>query len=129
MHQDELREFACEIPDLPPRVYESGDSVVVELRGEIDLVGFQRAAPVLDPVTGGSAETVVIDLTQATFIDCSGLTLLMRARRRLASRGAALRVVCRDPMTLRVMGITGLRVALAPVASVREALGQPEPDT
>ncbi|MEV0504936.1 STAS domain-containing protein, partial [Streptomyces spectabilis] len=74
-------------------MYESDGSVVVELRGEIDLVGFQQAAPVLDPVTASSAETVVIDLTHATFVDCSGLALLMRARRRLASRGAALRVV------------------------------------
>ncbi len=129
VHQDELREFACEIPDLPPRVYESDGSVVVELRGEVDLVGFQQATPVLDPVTAGSAETVVIDLTHATFLDCSGLALLMRARRRLTSRGAELRVVCRDPMALRVMGITGLRVVLAPVPSVREALGQPGPDT
>ncbi|WP_234334286.1 STAS domain-containing protein [Streptomyces sp. NRRL B-1347] len=110
-------------------MYESDGSVVVELRGEVDLVGFQQATPVLDPVTAGSAETVVIDLTHATFLDCSGLALLMRARRRLTSRGAELRVVCRDPMALRVMGITGLRVVLAPVPSVREALGQPGPDT
>ncbi|MFD9904338.1 STAS domain-containing protein [Streptomyces sp. NPDC059063] len=107
-------------------MYESGGTVVVELRGEVDLVGFQRVAPVLDPVTAGPASTVVIDLTHTTFVDCSGLSLLMRARRRLATRGARLRVVCTDPMTLRMMGITGVQMMLAPVPSVREALAPPD---
>ncbi|MEI5100808.1 STAS domain-containing protein [Streptomyces sp. PmtG] len=128
VHQDELSEIACEIPDLPPRVYESGDSVVVELRGDIDIVAFQRALPVVDPVTSGGAETVVIDLTHTTFFDCSGLALLLRAQRRLASRGGQLRVVCSDPMTLRMMGITGVRISLSPVASLREALARPGPE-
>ncbi|MGA4843501.1 STAS domain-containing protein [Streptomyces sp. G45] len=128
MHQDELSEFACEVPALPPRVYASGDAVVVELRGEVDLVGCQRAAPVLDPVTAGGAGTVVIDLTHTTFLDCSALSLLMRAWRRVVTRGARLRVVCPDPMALRMMGITGVRMTLAPVPSVREALARPEGD-
>lgn len=128
MHQDRLSEFACENPELPPRVYEVGNATVVELYGDMDLVGFQRTLPHLDPVTAGPARVVVVDLTRATFLDCSGLSLLMRAHRRLTSRGAALRVVCADPMTLRVMGITGLKATLSPVASVREALAQPRRD-
>ncbi|GGS08327.1 hypothetical protein GCM10010252_54270 [Streptomyces aureoverticillatus] len=127
MHQDELSEFTCEIPEFPPRVYEVGDAAVVELRGDVDLVAFQHAIPVLDPVTAGTARTVVVDLTRATFLDCSGLSLLMRAQRRVSARGARLRVVCTDPMSLRIMGITGLKATLSPVASVREALARPEP--
>ncbi|MEU2560889.1 STAS domain-containing protein [Streptomyces longispororuber] len=127
MHQDECCDAARAAPDSPPRVYACGDGVVVELHGEIDLVGHQRAAPVLDPVTSGDARTVVIDLTHVTFIDCSCLTLLMRAWRRVTSRGARLRVVCADRMALHLMSITGLRVTLAPVATVDEALGRPAP--
>ncbi|GHE74361.1 hypothetical protein GCM10018785_48220 [Streptomyces longispororuber] len=127
MHQEELRDVALAAPDSPPRVYECGDGVVVELRGEIDLVGHQRAAPVLDPVTSGDARTVVIDLTYATFIDCSCLTLLMRAWRRVTARGARLRVVCTNRMALHMMSITGLRATLAPVATVDEALGRQGP--
>ncbi|GGO41188.1 hypothetical protein GCM10012286_20550 [Streptomyces lasiicapitis] len=129
MHQDELSEFACETPELTPRVYDVGDASVVELHGDLDLVGFQLAIPVLDPVTAGSARTVVVDLTRATFLDCSGLSLLTRAQRRLNARGARLRVVCTDPMSLRVMGITGLKATLSPVASVREALARQEPES
>lgn len=128
MHQDELSHFTSESPESAPRVYEVGDAAVVELHGEIDLVAFQRTALALDAVTAGPARTVVVDLSHTTFLDCSGLNLLMRARRRVKARNARLGVVCTDRMALRVMGATGLKATLSPVASVREALAPPEPE-
>nr|WP_246259658.1 STAS domain-containing protein [Streptomyces typhae] len=123
-----MSHFTRDTPDLPPRVYEVGDAVVIELRGEIDLVAFQQTTPLIDAVTAGPTRTVVLDLTRTTFLDCSGLALLMRARRRLSARDAHLGVVCTDRMSLRVMGITGLKATLSPVASVREALTHAETD-
>ncbi|WP_249926135.1 anti-sigma factor antagonist [Streptomyces aureocirculatus] len=109
-------------------MYEVGDATVIELRGEIDLVASQQTTPLIDAVTAGPTRTLVLDLSRTTFIDCSGLALLMRARRRLDARDARLGVVCTDRMSLRVMGITGLKATLSPVASVREALTGAEPD-
>lgn len=122
MQLDALNEFAFEDSDQHPHVYGQGGAVVVELRGEIDLLAYQRMAPLLDPITGGSATTVVIDLTRTTFFDCSGLALLVRAHRRTTARGARLSVVCTHRLTLRVLRLTGLTPTLSPVSTLEEAL-------
>jgi anti-anti-sigma factor len=105
-------------------VYETGDCVVVELRGEVDIVTLQDSAALLETVAAGPAATVVIDLTRTTFFDCSGLTLLMRTRRRVESRGGRLRVVCNQPLTLRLLQVTGLLPLFAPAPTVEAAARQ-----
>ncbi|MGW6315525.1 STAS domain-containing protein [Streptomyces sp. NPDC055099] len=121
---DALNEFAFEDSDNQPRVYGHNGAVVVELHGEVDLLAYQQIVPLLDPITGGTATTVVIDLTHTTFFDCSGLGLLVRARRRTKARDARLAVVCTDPLTLRVLRLTGLMPMLSPVPTLEEALRQ-----
>ncbi|WP_367039314.1 anti-sigma factor antagonist [Streptomyces sp. Je 1-332] len=121
---DALNEFAFEDSEQQPRVYGHDGAVVFELHGEVDLLAYQRIAPLLDPVTAGTATTVVVDLTPITFFDCSGLSLLVRAHRRTKTRGARLAVVCTHPLTLRVLRLTGLTPVLAPVATLEEALRQ-----
>ncbi|MFG2648240.1 STAS domain-containing protein [Streptomyces sp. NPDC048436] len=122
MQLDALNEFAFNDSDRPPRVYGLDGAVVVELHGEIDLLAYQRLAPLLDPITSGPASTVVIDLTRTTFFDCSGISLLVRAHRRTKARDARLAVVCNHSLTLRVLRITGLTPTLLPVPTLGEAL-------
>ncbi|MGW5735926.1 MULTISPECIES: STAS domain-containing protein [Streptomyces] len=124
MQIDALNEFAFEDSDLQPRVYGHNGAVVVELHGEIDLLAYQRISPLLDPITGGTATTVVMDLTHTTFFDCSGLGLLVRARRRTTARDARFAVVCTHPLTLRILRLTGLTPMLLPVSTLEEALRQ-----
>ncbi|MGW7272668.1 STAS domain-containing protein [Streptomyces sp. NPDC054864] len=121
---DALDEFAFEDSDQQPRVYDHDGAVVLELHGEVDLLAYQRIAPLLDPITAGTAATVVIDLTHIAFFDCSGLGLLVRARRRTKARDARLAVVCTHPLTLRVLRLTGLTPMLSPVSTLEEALRQ-----
>ncbi|MFG2500982.1 STAS domain-containing protein [Streptomyces sp. NPDC048441] len=122
MQLDALNEFAFEDSEPPPRVYGLDGAVVIELHGEIDLLAYHRMAPLLDPITGGPAATVIIDLSGTTFFDCSGISLLVRAHRRTTARDARLAVVCTHPLTLRILRITGLMPMLLPVATLREAL-------
>ncbi|MFI0238794.1 STAS domain-containing protein [Streptomyces sp. NPDC016845] len=110
----------------PPVVHTPGDCAVVELRGEIDLLAFQRMAPLLDTVAAGPYRVVAIDLTGTTFFDCSGLSLLVRAHRRAAHRGGRITVVCGHRLTLRIIELSGLTEVLTPVATVEEAL-RPSP--
>lgn len=105
-------------------VYETGDCVVVELRGDVDIVTLQDSVALLETVAAGPALTVVIDLTRTTFFDCSGLTLLLRTRRRVESRGGRLRVVCNQPLTLRLLEVTGLLPLFAPAPTVEAAVRQ-----
>ncbi|MFI7011927.1 STAS domain-containing protein [Streptomyces sp. NPDC050145] len=109
-------------PGPPPVVRETGDSVVVELDGEIDILALQRMTPLLDTVAAGPYRVVAVDLTATTFLDCSGLTLLVRASRRARARGARTTVICRHPLTLRVIDVAGLTDTLTPVPTLHEAL-------
>jgi len=111
-------------PPALPVVYGIGDCVVVELRGEVDIVTLQDSVALLETVAAGPAGTVVIDLTRTTFFDCSGLALLVRARRRVESRGGRLRLVCDHPLTLRLLEVTGLLPLFAPAPTVEAASRQ-----
>ncbi|MGY0022097.1 STAS domain-containing protein [Streptomyces sp. YJ-C3] len=105
-----------------PVVHTPGDCAVIELNGEIDLLAFQRMAPLLDTVAAGPYRVVAIDLTGTTFFDCSGLSLLVRAHRRASGRGGRVAVVCRHRLTLRIIELSGLTQLLNPVATLDEAL-------
>lgn len=97
---------------------------VVSVTGEIDLF----TAPtfkqrVIAPVAAG-VEHVVVDLTEATFVDSSSLGVLIGAHRRLKSRGGRLVVACANESIVKTFRITGLDVVFGLVDSVELALGE-----
>lgn len=62
----------------------------------------------LDAAVEGGDEPVVADLTGVTFIDSTGLGVLIGTRRRCLDAGRELRIVVADPRILKVFEITGL---------------------
>ena len=117
---------------LPPptafaRTYRLARAAVVELAGEIDLGSAHGVHPHLDAAAlTPVAPLVVFDLGPVDFIDCYGLTLLVRARRRVVERGGRTAVVCAHRPTLRLLAMTGLDVVFRPVRTLDEAL-RPQP--
>ncbi|WP_172383233.1 STAS domain-containing protein [Streptomyces sp. MNP-20] len=81
---------------------------VVELSGEIDLDADTDLRLYLDGVTCRPFARVVVDLRPVTFIDCVGLSLLVRAHRRAREREGRLLLVGSDPLLLRILHVTGL---------------------
>ncbi|MFG2793328.1 anti-sigma factor antagonist [Streptomyces sp. NPDC048419] len=108
------------------RVHQDRGHTVLELRGEIDIAAALEIAPYLDRVTAHPGVSLVIDLTQVDFFDCSGLRLVYRARARLLDQDGELRLVCDHPLTLRIMRVTGLARLLPAHPTLDAALGQPE---
>ncbi|WP_244177435.1 STAS domain-containing protein [Streptomyces atriruber] len=106
-------------------MYGLDEAIVIELHGEVDVVAYQRSVSLVDAVTAGPEPVVIIDLSQVTFIDCSGLSLLMRAHRRVTTRGRRLRIVCTHPLTLRMLRVTQLTAALSPAPTLSAALLDP----
>ncbi|MFD3452247.1 STAS domain-containing protein [Streptomyces sp. NPDC058691] len=106
------------------RTYQSNGCLVVELNGEIDVEAAVAITPLLDDLTQAPAPSVVIDLSPVRFIDCSGLSVLCRARRRVLAHGGTLQLVCARPMTLRILRATGLMTAFRPVADLDAALAR-----
>ena len=91
----------------------SRGQVVVTLRGELDLA----TGPVLDRTIeraldeAPEATSLVLDLTDVTFIDSSGVKTLIRARRQLRGRDpvAGQLVVCNvQPPVHRILGLLGI---------------------
>ncbi|WP_225849816.1 STAS domain-containing protein [Streptomyces sp. HPF1205] len=126
MHHGDEPERARRPGDvIPPptayaRTYRIHDITVVELTGEIDL----GAAPYVDAHLRAAAAwpLVVLDLGPLEFIDCYGLSLLLRGRRRITELGGEVRMACARPHTRRLLAMTGLDAVFRPVATLTEAL-------
>jgi anti-sigma B factor antagonist len=81
------------------------------LRGEIDLLTAPSISACLDQVTGIPQVSLTLDLRPVTFLDCSGLSVLDRARRRVRDSGGHLRLEIDSPRILRLLRLTGLDTA------------------
>lgn len=85
------------------------------MRGEIDI----QTAPELlrrldEAVEGHPGETVVVDLGRVTFVDSSGLGVLVVGDRRARATGGRVVVAEPAPSVRRVLDLTGLdKVLLA----------------
>jgi len=82
--------------------------VVVRVRGEIDMA----AAPVfrerLTAVIESNGDDVVVDLADVSFMDSSGLVVLVEAHQKLESASRKLLIARPSPAVTRVLEVTGL---------------------
>ncbi|MGI5347063.1 STAS domain-containing protein [Streptomyces sp. CA-250714] len=85
-----------------------GGVTVVELSGEIDIRTAPSLGARLDALTAGPRPELVVDLRSVSFIDCSGLRLLCRARNRTVARRGRLRLVTDSRSFLRILKHTRL---------------------
>ncbi|MFD3588350.1 STAS domain-containing protein [Streptomyces sp. NPDC058683] len=100
-----------------------GGTTVVTLHGEIDLLAVPVLSAALDALTAGAEPDLVLDLSPVSFIDCTGLSLLCRARNRVRSRIGRLRLVVPGGGLLRMLHCTGLSGAFELYPGLSEALG------
>ena len=83
---------------------------VITARGEIDLATVRALRDAIDGADAG-APAVIVDLSEVTFLDSSGLRVLAQCQRRLTSEDGTVRlrlVVAGTPVE-RVFDVTGLR--------------------
>jgi anti-sigma B factor antagonist len=99
-------------------------SVVIALKGEVDLYTCPELKQELLRVIDDGATLVVVDLSETTFIDSTGLGVLIRGVERLQSEGGRLAVVCTDPNMTKVFEVTGLNRVFSIYSSRNEALAQ-----
>jgi anti-sigma B factor antagonist len=88
------------------RLCASGASVTV--RGEIDV----HTAPVLrdrlSEVVRQGEQRIAVHLDEVTFMDSTGLGVLVGAHKAQQARGSVLELVCSEPRLLRLIELTGL---------------------
>lgn len=89
-------------------VSDEGDTVVITVSGELDLATAPELRAACSAAAQGSAETVRIDLGGLTFLDSSGISVLVETQRDLEARGAALVLHHMSDRTRRVLDVAGL---------------------
>ncbi|MEY9965227.1 anti-sigma B factor antagonist [Streptacidiphilus sp. MAP12-16] len=89
----------------------AGRVLVVELHGELDLMALQELTWRLDMLSSGPRPDLLVDLRPVTFIDASGMRLLLRLRARVARTGGRLRVVRGTPWVSEVLRIAQVEQA------------------
>jgi anti-sigma B factor antagonist len=80
---------------------------VVQPRGEIDLYTSPTFRTELLSVIESGANSIVVDFSETTFIDSTGLGVLLGARKRLPS-GVLLSIVSCDKAIVRMLEVTCL---------------------
>jgi anti-sigma B factor antagonist len=84
------------------------DGLLIAARGEIDRSTAPRLSDALRRATFKAAGQITLDLCGVTFMDSSGISVLLNAVRRLTRRGRTLSLVCPRGDLLRVFQLAGL---------------------
>ena len=90
-----------------------GDAVLVAATGEIDLLTAAELGRVLrDLIAGRRPAAIGIDLSGVSFIDSTGIQVLVATRIDARAAGIPLRVVAASAPALRVLRLAGVDGAL-----------------
>jgi anti-sigma B factor antagonist len=100
-----------------------GEWRVLDVRGEVDLYTSPQLRESIDREVGSGTPKVLVDLTGVSFMDSSGLGVLVGSLKRSRERGGELALVCTEGSVLKVLTITGLDRVFPIHASVADALG------
>jgi anti-sigma B factor antagonist len=84
------------------------DAYVISLAGEVDLYTAPEFKEQLLEVVGKGSRNVVVDFTNATFVDSTTLGVLVGGVKRLRPNGGQLTLVCSDRNITKIFEITGL---------------------
>ncbi len=98
---------------------------MVRVLGEIDLASLPRLDDLISQrLTAAALHTVVLDLSEVTFVGCAGLELLLAAQRRAELRGISLCLVTGSRCVDRLLDLTGLADRFTLRHSVAEAIAE-----
>lgn len=87
---------------------ELDDAVVLDAQGFLDLSTRLKLSTALNDVVTADGRAVVVDLCDVTFLDSTGLGVLMNALRRLTRQRRSLRIVCPPGNIRRIFELSGL---------------------
>ncbi|MFI6334029.1 STAS domain-containing protein [Streptomyces sp. NPDC050535] len=95
---------------------------VVTLCGELDHTARDRVGAALSPPPGTASPRTVADLTDVTFMDSSGINMLISAYRAAEDARGWLRVAGARASVLRVIELVGIDSFIPCLPTLREAL-------
>ena len=98
----------------------SSDRQVLMVSGEVDLATSPDLDVAIIAALESGTESLVIDLTNVTFMDSSGLGVIVRGLKRCREADKDLDLVISNERVLKVFGITGLDQVIPIHASIED---------
>lgn len=99
----------------------AGDIPVVTVAGEVDLATSPLLRERLDAHLEAGRSSLILDLSGTTFLDSTGLGVLVNVLKRCRQAGGELHLVVVEPRILKLFAITGLQDTFSISASVDAA--------
>lgn len=109
--------------NLKLRTYKMGSANVVEVAGEVELHNAELLRDELFRAGNSEHPCVVVDLSRVSFIDSTGVGVLVGAFKRVREIGT-LSVVCPQRNVRRIFEITGLTKVFVLHQNVDDALSE-----
>jgi anti-sigma B factor antagonist len=88
------------------------DTQLLRARGELDLYAAPELKRRLASAIDAGKTRIVVDLTDASFMDSTALGVLLGALKRLRVRDGTLAVASEQPTILRILEVTGMNQVL-----------------
>ena len=114
-------------PTLDLSVRTAGGVTIGELTGEVDIASVPALRERLLGLLRPGSSRLVIDLSEVSFCDASGLAVLVGAGRRARLLGGFLRLAAVSPQVGRVLHLAGLLRSFAIFPTVHAAAAGPPP--
>jgi anti-sigma B factor antagonist len=106
--------------ELDLRVQHHDDRAVVYVGGEVDLATCPQLRGVLAQLVDQGVYHLVVDLEQVSFLDSSGVGVLLGVHRRIREHGGSLRLAAPSARVRRVLELIGVTTVL-PICTPHEA--------
>jgi anti-anti-sigma factor len=103
-------------------VRQESDRVVVRLGGELDMANAPLLQEAIDSAELTASKTVVLDLQGLTFLDSTGLRIILAAREQCWRRGQEFAVTPGSQQVQRLLSVTGVGEHLRTIATADEML-------
>jgi anti-sigma B factor antagonist len=94
---------------------------LVALAGECDLNTGRELRDILTSELSRGAQRLIVDLSALTFMDSTGMQVLLSTRSVLAVRGGTLVLVAPQPVVARILELTGADQVIPVFDSLEDA--------
>src|SRR3954453_2277948 len=101
---------------------QESDRVVLTMTGELDMANAPLLQGAMESPQLAETKTVVLDLQGLTFLDSTGLRIILAAREQCWRRGQEFAVTPGSQQVQRLLSVTGVGEHLRTLASADEVL-------
>jgi anti-sigma B factor antagonist len=108
--------------ELSLNVRRVGERSVLDVVGEVDVYSAPELRERLSEQLNASEPSLIVNLTDVTFLDSTGIGTLVAGLNRAVKFGGTLTLVCDHDRILKLFRITGLDSVFAIRASIDEAI-------